>query len=96
MGVIGIKILAEKGPVVGTLMVEDDDEILAVTRNGVLIRTRVEDISMQGRSASGVKIMTPDGDDVVASIALVNPDPEAVEIEIVDGDDIDPESEGTN
>ena len=96
MGVIGIKILAEKGPVVGTLMVEDDDEILAVTRNGVLIRTRVEDISMQGRSASGVKIMTPDGDDVVASIALVNPDPEAVEIEIVDGDDIDPESEATN
>ena len=96
MGVIGIKILAEKGPVVGTLMVEDDDEILAVTRNGVLIRTRVEDISMQGRSASGVKIMTPDGDDVVASIALVNPDPEAVEIEIVDGDDIDPESVATN
>ncbi|MDG1410256.1 MAG: DNA gyrase subunit A [Acidimicrobiales bacterium] len=96
MGVIGIKILAEKGPVVGTLMVEDDDEILAVTRNGVLIRTRVEDISMQGRSASGVKIMTPDGDDVVASIALVNPDPEAVEIEIVDGDDIDPESKGTD
>ena len=96
MGVIGIKILEEKGPVVGTLMVEDDDEILAVTRNGVLIRTRVEDISMQGRSASGVKIMTPDGDDVVASIALVNPDPEAVEIEIVDSEDVTPESEGTD
>ena len=91
MGVIGIKILEEKGPVVGTLMVEENDEMLAVTRNGVLIRTRVEDISMQGRSASGVKIMTPDNDDVVASIALVNPDPEPEEIEIVDGEIVDGE-----
>jgi DNA gyrase subunit A len=95
MGVIGIKILEEKGPVVGTLMVEDDDEILAVTRNGVLIRTRVEDISMQGRSASGVKIMTPDDDDVVASIALVNPDPEPDDITALDGEALESEPEAT-
>jgi DNA gyrase subunit A len=74
MGVVGIRISDEKGPVVGTLMVEEDDEMLAVTRNGVLIRTRVEDISTQGRTASGVKIITPDDDDIVASIALVTPD----------------------
>ncbi len=92
MGVVGIKILEEKGPVVGTLMVEEDDEILAVTRNGVLIRTRVEDISMQGRSASGVKIMTPDDDDVVASIALVQPDPEADDSLAVDGEAVDGEA----
>ena len=92
MGVVGIKILEEKGPVVGTLMVEEDDEILAVTRNGVLIRTRVEDISMQGRSASGVKIMTPDDDDVVASIALVHPDPEADDSLAVDGEAVDGEA----
>ena len=95
MGVIGIKILEEKGPVVGTLMVEEDDEILAVTRNGVLIRTRVEDISMQGRSASGVKIMTPDDDDVVASIALVNPDPEPDDITALDGEALESEPEAT-
>ena len=92
MGVVGIKILEDKGPVVGTLMVEEDDEILAVTRNGVLIRTRVEDISMQGRSASGVKIMTPDDDDVVASIALVNPDPEPDDSLAVDGEAVDGEA----
>jgi len=71
MGVRGIKVMAGRGEVVGTLIVEDDDEILAVTSNGVLIRTRVADISMQGRSASGVKVMSPDDDDVVASIALM-------------------------
>ena len=39
MGVVGIKIVDEKGPVVGTLVVDDDDEVLAVTRS-VMIRTR--------------------------------------------------------
>ncbi|MEM9467912.1 MAG: DNA gyrase subunit A, partial [Actinomycetota bacterium] len=70
MGVVGIKIVDEKGPVVGTLVVDDDDEILAVTRQGVMIRTRAADISVQGRSASGVKVISPDADDSVASIAL--------------------------
>jgi DNA gyrase subunit A len=73
MGVVGIKILDEKGPVVGTLVVDDDDEVLAVTRQGVMIRTRAADISVQGRSASGVKVISPDDDDAVASIALVTP-----------------------
>ncbi|MEZ5168093.1 MAG: DNA gyrase subunit A [Acidimicrobiales bacterium] len=71
MGVVGIKLTEAKGEVVGTLIVDPDDEILAMTAAGVLIRTRVEDISTQGRSASGVKVMSPDTDDVVASIALV-------------------------
>ena len=57
---------------VGTLVVEEHDEILAMTSAGVLIRTRVEDISQQGRTASGVKVMSPDDDDSVASIALVH------------------------
>ncbi len=72
MGVVGIKIVDEKGPVVGTLVVADDDEVLAVTRQGVMIRTRADDISIQGRSASGVKVISPDDDDQVASIALVS------------------------
>ena len=56
----------------GTLVVDDDDEVLAVTRQGVMIRTRADDISIQGRSASGVKVISPDDDDQVASIALVS------------------------
>ena len=72
MGVVGIKIVDEKGPVVGTLVVDNDDEVLAVTRQGVMIRTRADDISIQGRSASGVKVISPDDDDRVASIALVS------------------------
>ncbi len=76
MGVVGIKIVDDKGPIVGTLVVDDDDEVLAVTRQGVMIRTRADDISIQGRSASGVKVISPDDDDQVASIALVSVDDE--------------------
>jgi DNA gyrase subunit A len=86
MGVVGIKIVDEKGPVVGTLVVDDDDEVLAVTRQGVMIRTRSDDISIQGRSASGVKVISPDDDDQVASIALVSvEDDDEVEDGVEDG-----------
>ncbi|MEM7139455.1 MAG: DNA gyrase subunit A [Actinomycetota bacterium] len=87
MGVVGIKIVEAKGHVVGTLMVDDDDEILAMTSAGVLIRTRVEDISMQGRSASGVKVMSPDDGDEVASIALMTIDEDtALDGDALEGD----------
>jgi DNA gyrase subunit A len=72
MGVVGIRISEEKGPVVGTLMVDDDDQILVITRQGVMMRTRAGDISVQGRSAAGVRVVRVDDDDQVASIALVH------------------------
>jgi len=92
MGVVGIKIVEGRGSVVGTLVVEDDDEILAVTRKGVLIRTTAADISRQGRAASGVKVITPDADDSVASIALVSGAEDAI---VDDGADRSTEDEPT-
>ncbi|MDW3220294.1 MAG: DNA gyrase subunit A [Acidimicrobiales bacterium] len=89
MGVVGIKIVEAKGHVVGTLMVDDDDEILAMTAHGVLIRTRVQDISSQGRAASGVKVMSPDDGDEVASIALMTlEEAVAAELESADTDEL--------
>jgi len=101
MGVRGIKVMAGRGEVVGTLIVEDDDEILAVTCNGVLIRTRAADISVQSRSASGVKVMSPDSDDVVASIALVkisDEDPDEIEADEADEPDqtVEPDQTGSD
>ena len=71
MGVMGIRLVELKGEVVGTLVVDPEDEVFAVSSNGVVIRIPVADISEQSPWASGVKVMNPDpGDDVVA-IALV-------------------------
>ena len=71
LGVKGIRLGREKDGVVGTLVVDPEDEILAVTRNGVVIRTPVAAVSVQDRWAGGVKVMSPDPDDEVVAIALV-------------------------
>ena len=73
-GVIGSKLVEEKGEVVGTLVVDPGDEILAVTAHGVVIRIPVSDVSEQGRAAEGVKVMNPDPGDEVVAIALVGDD----------------------
>jgi len=71
LGVRGIRLEEHKGEVLGTLVVDPDDEILAVTRNGVVIRIPVSGVSVQNTSAAGVKVMSPDPDDEVVAIALV-------------------------
>ena len=70
-GVMGIRLARDRGEVVGTLVVDADDEILAVTREGVIIRTSVSDISVRSRLGMGVKVMSPDAGDEVVAIALV-------------------------
>ncbi len=73
-GNIGSKPTEEKGEVVGTLVVDPGDEVLAVTANGVVIRVPVGDVSERSRMASGVKVMNPDPGDEVVAIALVGDD----------------------
>ena len=73
-GNIGSKPTKEKGEVVGTLVVDPGDEVLAVTANGVVIRVPVGDVSERSRMASGVKVMNPDPGDEVVAIALVGDD----------------------
>ena len=82
LGMIGIKLTDGKGPVVGTLMVDPGDEALAITSNGVMIRTPADCISAQSRFASGVKMINPDPGDRVMAIEAVTDlaaEPDAVE-----------------
>ena len=59
------------GDVVGAKAVNDDNEIMMITTEGIIIKLRVQDISTMGRIASGVKMMNLDEDVVVARIAKV-------------------------
>ena len=74
MGVVGMKMTPDRGEVVSAIVVDEDEEILAVTSKGVLIRTVVADISLQRRAATGVKVMSPDDDDMVVAVALAAPE----------------------
>jgi DNA gyrase subunit A len=70
-GVIGIKLTGRKGEVVAAFMVGLEDEIVAVASNGVTIRMPVRDISSQGRGATGVRLMSLDDGQTVASVAPI-------------------------
>jgi len=69
LGVRCAKVNPKKGRVVGAMFVAPDDEILLVSTNGVMIRTRSEDISKQGRDATGVRTMNLDDEDQVSAVA---------------------------
>ena len=70
-GVIGIRLTNKKGQVVAAFMVALDDEIVAISSGGVAIRMGVREISSQGRDATGVRVMSLDGTQTVASVALL-------------------------
>ena len=55
-------VVDKTGPLVGARMVDDTDEVIMITNEGILIRIPVEDISILGRSTSGVKCMNIDAE----------------------------------
>ncbi|WP_419837301.1 DNA gyrase subunit A [Candidatus Poriferisodalis sp.] len=75
LGVIAVRLPGADTQVVGARLVDADDEVLLVSSSGVLIRTRVSDISRQSRTASGVRAMAlEEGEQVVAIAPVELPD----------------------
>jgi DNA gyrase subunit A len=70
-GVRCYKIIDKTGDVIGAKAINEDDEIMMITTEGIIIRTSVNGISVLGRSTSGVKVMNVGKSSTVASIARV-------------------------
>ncbi len=70
-GVRAHKLHADRGGVIAALLVADSDEIFLINDSGVVIRTGVDAISVQGRDATGVRVMNLDDDTRVAAVARV-------------------------
>jgi DNA gyrase subunit A len=79
-GVVNIAVSERNGLVVSSLQVDDYDEILLLTSGGTLIRTRVADIRITGRSAQGVRVMTLQPGEKVISVTRIARDDQAGEI----------------
>ncbi len=73
-GVKCYKITEKTGNIVGVKAVNQENEILMITTGGIIIRMKVEGISVLGRVTSGVKLMNLEEDITVASIAKVRED----------------------
>ena len=66
-GVVSIKVSDRNGKVVGAVQVNDSDEIMLISDQGTLVRTRVSEVSTVGRNTQGVRLIrTIEGEHVVA------------------------------
>jgi len=86
-GVVSIKVSDRNGPVVGAVQVEEQDEIMLITDNGTLVRTRVNEVSVIGRNTQGVRIIRTAEDEHVVALQRIDEIEGIVEEECMeDGD----------
>ncbi|MEI6666145.1 MAG: DNA gyrase C-terminal beta-propeller domain-containing protein, partial [Chloroflexota bacterium] len=71
-GVLSFRVTARSGPLSVALVLNNEHELIIVSREGIMMRTRADLISQQGRATQGVSIMNIGDDDAVASIAQID------------------------
>ncbi|MDO4479288.1 MAG: DNA gyrase subunit A [Lachnospiraceae bacterium] len=106
MGLKAYRITEKTGALVGSMAVDDDNEILVITTEGIMIRMAVSDISVLQRITSGVKVMNLDPGVTVAGYTKVQQgDDEEGDGEEADASDengadadaaVSPETEGSS
>jgi DNA gyrase subunit A len=85
-GVLSMRTTERNGPVVGFRQVWDDDEIMLITDRGLLIRMKVNEISVIGRITQGVRLIDIEpGERVVDMTSLAEEEPEEEEAEVKEG-----------
>jgi DNA gyrase subunit A len=85
-GLIDIKTTERNGPVVAVAKVQDEDEVMLTTTGGIIIRTRVGDVSLIGRNTQGVRLIRVDEGDTVGSLAKL-PEEELSAAEVPEGNE---------
>ena len=69
VGIINIATTDRNGQVVGVAYVQEGDELLLITQQGMILRMQTNDVRAIGRATQGVKLIDIEGDDKVVSIA---------------------------
>ena len=75
-GIITMKVTDKTGPVVGTVTVTTEDELMLMTSSGQSIRIRAAEVRETGRNAQGVKLLTLKEGEKLQDISIVIPDGE--------------------
>jgi DNA gyrase subunit A len=89
-GIITLKKTDKTGSIVALKEVIPDDELMMITRHGVIIRLPVDGIRVIGRNTQGVKVMNLDSGDAVVDVARVVKEDEGGAEEVSSGDEITP------
>ena len=86
-GVICMKLSDRNGALVGAAEVGDEDEVILISDQGTLVRTRVSEVSTQGRNTQGVRLINlSEGEELVGVASFEEPE-EGVQTEGLDADD---------
>ena len=80
-GVAYYKPSDKTGSVKAVLLIANDETIFVVTQDGMIIRTPAESISTLGRTAAGVKIVSLQKDDIIATVSAAPKAPDEEEAE---------------
>ena len=75
-GIITVNRTEKTGDVVALMEVLPADEIMIITKHGVIIRSSVSQVRVTGRIAQGVKLVNLDEGDLVTAVARVVPEDE--------------------
>ncbi len=78
-GVITYKITPKTGQIVGVRIATEDDDVMLITDKGTIIRLKVKEISVLGRSTQGVTLMRTNDGGKVVSIETLKPDMEDID-----------------
>jgi DNA gyrase subunit A len=89
-GIITLKKTEKTGPIVALKEVIPEDELMMITRHGVIIRLPVDGIRVIGRNTQGVKVMNLDAGDAVVDVARVVKEDEGGTEEAAGGDEATP------
>src|SRR5262249_52047913 len=73
-GIITLNRTERTGNVIALMEVLAEDEIMIITKSGMIIRSPVSQVRVAGRNTQGVKLVNLDGSDVVTAVARVVPD----------------------
>ena len=80
-GVITYKVTPKTGNIVGIRIANGDEDVMMITDKGTIIRLKVKEISVLGRSTQGVTLMRTNDGGKVVSIEIINPEDEVQEEE---------------
>ncbi|HKJ76764.1 MAG TPA: DNA gyrase C-terminal beta-propeller domain-containing protein, partial [Gammaproteobacteria bacterium] len=70
-GVIAMQASERNGPLVGAVLVGEEDEIMLITNGGTLVRTRTAEVPVLGRNTQGVKLISLGGEERLVGMACV-------------------------
>jgi DNA gyrase subunit A len=85
LGVRAMRLVEQRGGLVGAVVCTVDDQIFAVANDGIVIRTRVDEIRPSGRDTMGVRLMNLGEDRSLVAVARAGEsDDEVEEVDVVD------------